>query len=186
MRLFTALDLPDEILGKLEDVLARLRPTAPIRWSPPANLHITTKFIGAWPDARLSELTGALAAIDPPGPLEIAVSRFGFVPNPHHPRILFAGVQAGSGLAELARKIEDALEPLGCAPERRAYTPHVTLARIANEDIRSLREHIASMTSFDFGSFEATDFHLYLSRPGRGGSVYSSLAAFPLTKSVRA
>ena len=92
----------------------------------------------------------------------------------------------GSGLAELAHRIEDALEPLGSAREQRAYTPHITLARIANEDIRSLREHIASMTNFDFGSFEATDFHLYLSRPGRGGSVYSSLAAFPLTRSVPA
>jgi len=186
MRLFTGIAIADRVVAHLEQALAPLRSAAPIKWSPAANFHITTKFIGAWPDARLSELTDALAAIDPPGPFEIAVARFGFVPNPHRPRVLLAGVQAGPGLAELVRKIEDALEPLGSAREQRAYTPHVTLARIANEDIRSLREHIASMTNFDFGSFEATDFHLYLSRPERGGSVYSSLAAFPLTKSVPA
>ena len=56
MRLFTALDLPCEVTGKLEELLAKLRPTAPIHWTPPSNLHITTKFIGEWPEARLEEL----------------------------------------------------------------------------------------------------------------------------------
>ena len=54
MRLFTALDLEPGVAAKLERLLDRLRPTARIQWSAPANLHITTKFIGEWPDGRLA------------------------------------------------------------------------------------------------------------------------------------
>ena len=49
MRLFTAIDLPDEMIWKLERLLSVLRPEAIIKWSPIDNLHITTKFIGEWP-----------------------------------------------------------------------------------------------------------------------------------------
>ena len=50
MRLFVALDLPDSILQTLEALLARLEPTARVHWSTAANLHITTKFIGEFPE----------------------------------------------------------------------------------------------------------------------------------------
>ncbi len=56
----------------------------------------------------------------------------------------------------------------------------MTLARIANDNIRELRERIANMKNSDFGSFDATEFHLYLSRPTAAGSVYTPLATFPL------
>jgi 2'-5' RNA ligase len=53
MRLFTAIDLPAEVLDPLREFLARLRPLAKLHWSPVENLHITTKFIGEWPEARI-------------------------------------------------------------------------------------------------------------------------------------
>jgi RNA 2',3'-cyclic 3'-phosphodiesterase len=96
--------------------------------------------------------------------------------------MFFAEVQAGRELTELAVRIEDALEPLGVLKETRPYTPHLTLARIRNQPLRALREHIANMKNQDFGTFEATAFHLYLStpQPGGSGSVYTILATFPL------
>ena len=48
MRLFTGLDLSGDVLANLANLLARLRPSARIRWTPVENLHITTKFIGEW------------------------------------------------------------------------------------------------------------------------------------------
>lgn len=181
MRLFTGIAIAPRVLDNIERLLGELRPLAPLNWTPVENLHITSKFIGEWPEQRLTELERALSEIPPPGNIEIAVSRFGFFPNPHHPRVLFAGVQAGPALAELARSIDESLFPLGCAREDRPYSPHLTLAKIKNENIRHLREHIAStMTNTDFGSFDAVDFHLYLSKPGARGSVYTKLASYPL------
>jgi 2'-5' RNA ligase len=96
---------------------------------------------------------------------------------------LLAGVNSGPGLAELAKKIDGALEPLGCPREPRPYSPHVTLARIgrdqSRESVRKLGEHVASMANFNFGSFVAESFALFLSQPS-GGSRYTKLAAWPL------
>ena len=60
MRLFTGIDLPEHVHDKLERFLAALRPTAHLIWSPVYNLHITTKFIGEWPEEKLGEVTTAL------------------------------------------------------------------------------------------------------------------------------
>jgi 2'-5' RNA ligase len=185
MRLFTGLSIPPPILQTLTAVLEQLRPTAPLKWSPPENLHITLKFIGSWPEARLPELRQTLEIVPQPGNIEIDIARFGYFPNPHRPRNFFAAVHAGPRLASLAAAIDEALVKIGCPPETRPYTPHLTLAgikgdHIRGEDIRNLREHIAAMNNFQFGSFEATHFHLYASTQNQGGSVYSILASYPL------
>jgi 2'-5' RNA ligase len=180
MRLFTGIALPTFVQDNLARVLKELRPLAPLNWSPVENLHITSKFIGEWPEERLTELEEALENPTLSDGFEVTISRFGYFPNPHNPRTLFAGVQAGSALAELATRIDEALLPLGVARESRPYSPHLTLARIKHEDIRQLREHIAKMTNFNFGTFQVSEFHLYLSKRSSEGSVYTPLATWPL------
>ena len=188
MRLFTGISLDDQVTQNLERMLAPLRAAANLRWAAPENLHITSKFIGAWPENRLAELKSALAAIDPPGNLEITITHPDFFPDAYRPRVLLAGVNSGPGLAELAKKIDDALEPLGCPREARPYSPHVTLARIgkdqSRESVLKLGEHVASMTNFNFGSFVAESFALFLSQSSGGGSVYSKLGVWPLGRSA--
>jgi 2'-5' RNA ligase len=44
-----------------------------------------------------------------------------------------------------------------------------------------MRQAIARLESVEFGSFEANRFHLFLSRPGSAGTVYSKLAEFSFT-----
>lgn len=180
MRLFAGLDLPASIQQNLGALLDRLRPAAPLRWSPVANLHITTKFIGQWPEERLDEMKRALAAVRGPA-IDIAIRGLGWFPNPHSPRVFFASVRAPESLAALALTTEDAAESLGITRETRAYSPHLTLAR--NEEragLVELRRRIAALESVDFGQFTAAAFHLYLSQPGPAGSVYTKLASFPL------
>lgn len=181
MRLFTGIALPSHVLDQLARVLKELRPLAPLKWSPLENLHITSKFIGEWPEARLRELALALENLNLTGSFEVTVAGFGYFPNPHNPRTLFAAVQAGPELAELAGRIGQALRPLGVAQENRPYSPHLTLARIKNEDTRKLRDHIAHMTHSDFGTFQVSEFHLYLSKTGPNGSIYKQLATYSLT-----
>jgi 2'-5' RNA ligase len=186
MRLFTGIAIAPPVLRNLEALLAELKPLAALKWSPLENLHITTRFIGEWPEARLPEVKGALASVPFPGSISIALHGFGFLPNPHRPRVFFAVVHAGGELPQLAAAIDTALEPLGCKPEDRAYHPHLTLARVSNDNIRQLRERIADMKNPDLGSFEATEFHLYLSQTGAKTSVYTTLASFALGKSGEA
>jgi RNA 2',3'-cyclic 3'-phosphodiesterase len=182
MRLFTGLDLPEGVVDNLKRLLADLRPTARLQWSPPANLHITTKFIGEWPSERLDQLKAQLAQLPPRDSIQVAIRRVGFYPNPHAPRIFWCGIEA-PGLEALAADTDRVTATLGIPTETRAYSPHLTLARIKDRvDLQPLREKIAAHPSLDFGAFEASSFFLYLSRPGTAGSVYTKLAEFPLTK----
>lgn len=181
MRLFTGLDLPAEVVRALEALLDRLRPTVRIKWSPPANLHVTTRFIGEWPEERLPDLRAALGGIPSHPPIPVHIRKLGFFPNPHAPRIFWAGVEASPDLAALAAETDRALEPLGLKPEGRPFSPHLTLARIKEPvPVQKLRETIAALPSLEFGSFSADRFFLYQSRPGPAGSVYTKLAEFPL------
>ncbi len=182
MRLFTGLDLPAEVVRNLENLLEELRPAARIQWSPPANLHITTKFIGEWPEERLDELKAALAALPGRAAIPLHIHNVGFFPNPHSPRIFWCGIEA-PGLAELAGDTDRATAALGIESEKRAYSPHLTLARIKEKvNLQPLRERVAARASLDFGSFEAGGFFLYRSQLRPSGSVYTKLAEFPLSK----
>ena len=181
MRLFTGFDLPAEVVRALDELLDQLRPAARIKWIPPANLHITTRFIGEWPEERLAELRAALAGIPSHAPIPMHIRKLGYFPNPHSPRVVWAGVEAGPDLAALAAETDRALEPLGLQPEGRPFSPHLTLARIKEPvPLQRLRETVVALPSLEFGSFTADRFFLYQSRLGPAGSVYSKLAEFPL------
>ena len=176
MRLFTGLDLPDEVVDSLRSLLDRLRPTARIQWSALENLHITTKFIGEWPESRLEELKSALAGLPPRAPIPARISKLGFFPNPHSPRVFWCGIEA-PGLEPLAAATDHATHALGIPMESRAFSPHLTLARIKDRlDLQPLREAIAALPSLEFGAFVADRFFLYQSRLTPKGSVYTKLA----------
>ena len=179
MRLFTAIDLPSEVIANLESLLVQLKPAARINWSPVENLHVTTKFVGEWPEERLPELNEALRALPPRPAIAIAIEKLGFFPNPHAPRVFWAGVHGGDALAQLARETEDALAALGIAKEQRPYSPHLTLARIKTPGKQlALLQTVARLPSLDFGRFTADRFFLYRSKTAPTGSVYTQMAEF--------
>jgi RNA 2',3'-cyclic 3'-phosphodiesterase len=181
MRLFTAVEISSDMKETLRFLLDRLRAgvaeDAKVSWTRAENLHITTKFIGEWPEARLSEVKSALESVKSPGAIAIDIRGIGWFPDARHPKVLFGGVSAGEGLVELAQATDDAMESIGVAKEGRKYRPHLTLARIKpSAPLASLRTAIDSLGSVDLGTFRATAFYLYLSAAGK----YSKLAEFSL------
>jgi 2'-5' RNA ligase len=181
MRLFTAIDLPADIRDRLADLIGRLRPLARINWSPASNLHLTTTFIGEWPEPRLPELRNALEGVSMRA-IPIGLRGLGFFPNRRTPRGFYAGVDAPE-LSTLARDTQAALAKLGIEAESRAYTPHLTLARIkAPEGLASFHKAVEELGDPEFGSYLAERFFLYHSKPGASGSVYTKLSEFPISK----
>jgi 2'-5' RNA ligase len=184
MRLFAGIDLPTDVRENLAALLGGLRPCARLSWSPAENLHITTKFIGEWPEPRLDALITALQSLPARQPIGIAFQGLGWFPNARAPKIFWAGVKADGGLAELARHTDETVARLGAPPEKRPFSPHLTLARIREQvPLARLQEAVAALASEDFGGFTASRFHLFLSRTSASGSVYSKLAEFPLVQS---
>jgi 2'-5' RNA ligase len=181
MRLFTGIALPPETQAKLTRLIELLRSAAHLRWSPPYNLHITTKFIGEYPENRLDDLTAQLASVPRSGAFDIHVRGLGWFPNPHSPRVLWVGVHSGDALKELARVTDEATAKLGVEKETKRFSPHLTIARIKDAvPLAPLRSAIANLDADDFGTFQVDRFHLYRSTPGPSASIYTQLAEFPL------
>jgi 2'-5' RNA ligase len=180
MRLFTGVDLPPKMAGRLDDLILRLKPATKVRWSRVENLHITTKFIGEWPEERLDELKSALVGVTV-GQVDVQLRGLGWFPNPHAPRIFWMAVDGGEALKELAVRTEDAVARLGVLREKKAYTPHLTLARVdPRSDVAALRQAVARLPAADWGSFQVTCFHLFESQQGPGGRRYVKLADYAL------
>lgn len=180
MRLFTALDLPGDILLRLERLLSTLRPEAVVKWSPLDNLHITTKFIGEWPEERLDQLDEVLQRLRFRQPIDVELHDLGWFPNSHSPRVLWAGAYGGAELNDLANKTEEALLGLGIAKEPHGFAPHLTLARIKSAvPLQRLRTRVQELQSAPIGKFRASNFYLYRSEPGSNASIYRKLRTYP-------
>ena len=183
MRLFAGIALPFEVRRNIEFLLEHVRGLAPIHWSPVENLHITTKFIGSWPEERLDEVKAALRAMPRPGSFTLAVEGVGWFPNPHSPRVFFAAVKAEAALGELHRGSDEALAAIGVPRESKEFRPHLTLARIKDPhaDLLPVKKFIAGLPSTDFGRFRPAKFLLYQSVPGEKHSAYTVIDEYPLT-----
>ena len=187
MRLFTAIDLPSEILLRLERLISALRPEALIKWSPLDNLHVTTKFIGEWPEPRVPELHEVLGKIRRRQPFELELKGLGWFPNDRSPRVLWLGVEGGKELAGLAAETEDALAALGIAKEQREFSPHLTLARIKSPvPLANLRKRVEHMQPAAIGTLVVSSFCLFRSRPGTNASIYEKLIDYEFETAMAA
>jgi 2'-5' RNA ligase len=182
MRLFVAIDIPEDVRRNLAALVAKLHGTSRnARWARIEGLHVTLKFIGETPVDKTEMIKTALAAIPSRAPMFINFRGLGFFPNERRPRVLWAGVEAGPEFAELAATVETTLEPLGIPREGRAFTPHLTLSRFESpRELDSLRAAIEESGPMEFGRVTAQEFHLYQSVLKRGGAEYTRLATFSL------
>ena len=183
MRLFVALDVPEHVGAAIAGLSAKLRLTCPsARWVRIEGAHVTLKFIGEVSAERADEIKAALATVLFSTAVPIHFTGVGFFPNDRRPRVLWAGVEASAELAALAVAVDSALGSLGFAPETRAFSPHLTLARFdppgGKGALDALHAAIAKAGPFEFGDAIQKEFHLYLSILKRGGAEYTRLATF--------
>jgi 2'-5' RNA ligase len=184
MRLFAALDIPEDVRESLGALVAKLRGVCKdARWARIEGLHITLKFIGEVSPQKTKDIKTALGKVQFPAPIAIQFGGLGFFPNSRRPRVLWAGVKAGPALATLASSVEDELNLLGIAREDRPFSPHLTLARIDSPNklgsLHSAIDSIVATASPEFGNMIAKEFHLYQSVLKPGGAEYTRLATFP-------
>ena len=181
MRLFVALQIPPAVRKNLAEFLAELRAiSSQPRWVRTENLHVTLKFIGEMQAEKLGDIRAALSMVhsDRAGALDFRGTSF--FPNEKRPRVFWAGIAASANLARLAGDIDRALEKLGVPPEKRPFSPHLTLARFEPPGLpEKLRAAIQENAKREFGSVAAKEFHLIESKLKPGGAEYTTLETFP-------
>ncbi len=179
LRTFVAIELVDPARAALSDYLATLRPTPGVAWTRAENLHLTLKFLGNVPTARIDELTARLReATAAAAAFTMTVAGVGAFPNVARPRILWVGCKAPS-LPALAAAVDAACVRCGCAAEERPFHPHVTLGRV-REGKRGSFPFLAADGSRDFGASATSAVVLFASQLGSGGARYTPLATLAL------
>lgn len=181
MRLFVAVEILPEIRDQIAEFVSRLKPhLSNVRWSRPEGLHITLKFLGNVPGERRPAIEAKLQSINAQS-FSLSVRDAGVFPNPKSPRVLWVGLHAAKDLADLAGQIDAVMVELGFEREKRAFTPHITLARFSDRGKRSdITAALSATPKAGFGTMTATEFHLYESKLSPQGSRYIKLATFAL------
>ncbi len=174
-RLFVAIEIP----GHIKDQLSALQAGVPgARWRPAENFHLTLRFIGEVDRHQERDIKASLAQVEVPAfdlKLE-GTGQFG----KDRPHTLWLGVAQNPALLHLASKVETAVQRAGLEPERRKYSPHVTLAYLKNPSVIDLNSYIADHAAFTSEPFSVNEFILYQSRMGKGGSHYIKNEEYPL------
>jgi 2'-5' RNA ligase len=186
MRCFVAVDVPPHVrarLGQLTDRLRRTAPRADVRWSSADSLHVTLKFLGEVPDARVPDVAEALATVAARhAPLALEAGGTGGFPSPSRPRVVYVGIRGQvDALARLAAAVDGALEALGFPSERRGFRAHLTVGRVRSprggEGLTGALHGAAGETA---GAWTADEVLLYRSRLHPKGAVHEVVGRFPL------
>ena len=188
VRAFIALRLDaavEEAIAGADRAFAHARKryrTDGIRWVRRANFHLTLFFLGpAVPRERLAPIAEALGAIAKrPRLLKSRRVAWASFRISARPRVIWVGLH-GDALAALAARVAEAAERCGFTPERRAYSPHLTIGRVRS--LRSpgrLRRALSEAADSSFGVSRIERVMLYRSELGPQSSTYHELAAFPL------
>lgn len=183
MRVFAALLPPDDVVEDLVEFLSPRRDdpaAAGLSWTRPPSWHVTLAFMGsARPDAvddfieRLAD--GALDVSVPP----LAVHGGGAFPVVERAKVLYAALPDPTGsLTRLSERTRNAAAVSGCAPDGRAFTAHLTLAR-SRRPIEATR-WVRVLQAYRGPSWQPTEVSVIESHLGSRGPRYSTLAEVPL------
>jgi RNA 2',3'-cyclic 3'-phosphodiesterase len=180
LRLFLAADVPGDHLTRLHEAATELRRAFPqARWIPEGNQHVTLKFLGATAPEQVPKVAGVCGSVAASHQqARVHLGALGAFPSMRRARVLWIAIEdSDSLLTRLATSLDRGLATLGFAAEERAYTPHLTLARLKSP---------APVDGARFpGVAELAPIHidhmtLYRSRVSSKGAVYEPLDHFAL------
>ncbi len=184
MRAFLALDIPEEVKGRLTEWIARLRPlTRGVKWVSPQAMHLTLHFFDDLPEEELAAVSGSLAGTTGRAkPFTFALRGLGCFGQAGKIRVVWCGVEEPSGaLAELHRSVESSLAAIGFPGESRPFHPHLTLGRLRVPSFEPrLSEELKRSAGSAAGEVAVRDATLYQSTLTPAGPVYRALGHFPL------
>jgi 2'-5' RNA ligase len=176
MRLFVALDLPWEIKEELSDLSCNI-PGA--RWVATDNFHLTLRFIGEASRLQAEEIDLALATLRGRS-FSFALSGLGWFEKAGRVNTVYAGVERNADLSRLQTKVETALHRVGLAPDRRRFTPHVTLARLDAPVTPNLTSFVAANNLYRSAPIRADNVTLFSSFLGKDQPTYTPEAEYAL------
>lgn len=191
MRAFIAIELPRELIRELEAEISKLRAganTVTLRWSDPATIHLTLRFLGEIDDGQVELVRSTLdrALADQPAFTFQIDTRLGCFPSWKRPRVFWIGVGHNeSAVRRLNRTIERELVARGFDAEQRRFHPHLTIARVKRgvnrTELQSLATALQEIELEAFGQVEVNKVTLMRSELKPDGAVHTPVYQAALT-----
>jgi RNA 2',3'-cyclic 3'-phosphodiesterase len=175
-RLFVAIDLPEETK---EAISALRNPLRGVRWVDAAHLHLTLRFIGDADNTLFNKIRNNLSGISVP-PFSLLLRGVGYFPPKRDPKVLWVGVDRSAALLDLQSLVEKELLQSGVEPERRSFSPHITIARLKETPASVIAPFLQNNSLFVAPSFSVTEFILYSSTLTSQGAIHRQEALYPL------
>jgi 2'-5' RNA ligase len=176
LRLFVALALPEPVRDRLAGLMVGL---PGVRWVPPANYHLTLRFIGEVTPHQAEEVDLALAGIRA-RPFDLTLAGLNIFEKGGRVQSLHAVAERTPALQHLQAKVETALQRAGLPPERRRFAPHVTLARTEFAPLDKLAGFLQAHNLFRTAPVRVEHFVLFSSRLGKEMAVYTPEVEYAL------
>jgi RNA 2',3'-cyclic 3'-phosphodiesterase len=174
-RLFVAIRPPEPIRDLLIDAMDD---SPDFRWQDEDQLHLTLRFVGEVDRPIADDFADALGRIRSE-PFSIRIKDVGRFEQ-RNTGALWAGVEPREPLIALAAKIERVCQSVGLEPERRAFHPHITLARWKGRRSGEVESFLERRRGLVSDPWEVDHFALFESRLSRHGAHYEAVTDYPL------
>ena len=174
-RLFVAIRPPEEIRDLLIDTMDD---SPALRWIGEDQLHLTLRFIGEVERPVADDIAAALQRIRSPR-FDLRIEGVGQFEH-RSGGALWAGIDPREPVSALAAKVERTVQQAGLAPERRAFSPHITLARWNRRNAEAVEAFLRRHADLRSNPFGVEHVILYESRLSRHGPHYEEVATFAL------
>lgn len=149
VRAFVAVELSEDVRQALAAVQRAVQRHVPsgVRWVAPESVHLTLKFLGDVPVARLGAVTEAMRLVAAGcASFDVTLNGVGAFPNGRSPMVVWVGLAGDTAaLLKLAKALETALAALGFPPEGRPFSSHLTLGRARDRMTTEERQCLATL-----------------------------------------
>lgn len=180
IRSFVAVSISEGARRQIADLLVGLRrePRPAVRWVRPELMHLTLVFLGEVSQDFLESAKGRLSEVAlRQDAFTLQLKGLGAFPGPSRARVVWIGTDQGKDeVCALQADVAKALSSVGYQPERRPFSPHLTIGRLRIPD--DISQAIA--VRFESEPFRIDQIVLLRSDLGPGGPTYHRLAEFPL------
>lgn len=183
MRLFVAVEIGEtlarrgaELAEELERRAAAAARHAKVTWIPADRMHLTIRFIGEVDDGQAVMVREALEEPLTVVPFSLTLRGAGTFPKSGTPRVVWLGVTEGrEHLLQVEREITARLTPLGIPEEDRAYSPHLTVARVRDAAGLKCAQLLDGLTDHPIGTTHIDAITLFQSKLSPKGPTYTPL-----------
>jgi 2'-5' RNA ligase len=185
IRSFISVPLDAALMAALEKLQRELRAGTAVRWTKPAQIHVTLKFLGDVPEDNIPALEAALrTACAGAKPFEVSLEGLGCFPNERRPSVIWVGVGKGiEPLQALQARIEAETQELTGHQEEREFKPHLTIGRVKSPnagELQRIGQAVQSAQVGTLGAWTVSSVHLMKSELGPAGATHSELASVAL------